>query len=797
MSTLAVDLTMLVQQAQERPRSSIGSPLPLIFAPFPSLDTRGGFSIFRGSAAKTEISFATVVDWELFPCYHNNFESSLNSFLIGFECVAVTNSGAEDEAAIRIALRSSLSRLRDRIVELGKSVFIQSIEGNPQIMVEIDAEVEVESLTTWPQDTRGKGANITPLGVHLPEAIPIWDACSLLEAMLPCRHGLFGSAKGSGGLKGWRLRQQLLMEAALVMDLVPILVQAIGERGYGSSGSFLLTNIQDVFEWVLGQQMKESGRSQSLLQSLEALLQQTVTTHILPCLVDRAAFDRRDGGLLSQEQPPAALAMAFRELLILSTATHNLTTALYERKMNSLLDEEYLLSRTDLETVILARDVASHSVVELYLFTRRTALMCEMINLHRLLTMESTFSCGTSGLHANVPSASDVLTRVPLPECLRVDLTMADALLQRLTPQPNSALTSQDLLKLPIDILNAYINGLLVARAYDGLSLQQVRLNVNDVLMHARRVMLYSLLHNIILLHGDAADATNSQWNPFAMSFMSQLASALQIQIVEVELVLALVLIDLGKTVEIAVQYIVLSSAAIALLLDGAANDKELKQSLFFTLVLRLLRTKYPSAGRQLLASLDVYYKHLPFVQSMEVVLALLCTIPEVNEWRLVWQEARGRIAFIPRPSEALQTTIKMTRFISQWCILHGQFALLLQQELTLPEIESVLGFLRDRSAGEIHIGQVLSPTIDALVGFLLKHHRGEEAMMVHNIHVQEVRRHHHHLPAVAEASLKDRETLLAAYESKVMAIPAHDYDMIMNLQRSAQIVNSLRLLSK
>lgn len=789
MSVLAVDLTTLAQQAQEHPRNSISSPFPLIFAPFPSPNSRGGFSIFRGSATKPEISFVTIVDWELFTCHRNNFESNLNSLLIRFECVAVINAGTEDESAIRVALHSSLSRLQDRMVEFGKGLFIQSIEGNPQIMIDIDAEVEIESLTAWPQETRGKNASTTPLGLHLPETLPIWDACFMLEAILPCRHGLFSSVKKEGGLKGWRVRQQLLMEGALVLDMVPTLVQAIGERGYGSSGSFLLTNIQDVFEWVLGQKMNEPGRSPSLLQSLEALFQQTVTTKILPCLEGRTAFDQRS---LSQ-QPLAALVMTFRELLILSTATHNLTAALYERKMNSLLDEEYLLTRTDLEKVILARDVASHSVVELYLFKRRTALICEMVNLHRLLTLDSAFALATSGLNVSTQSSSDQ-SRVPLPECLCVDLTMAEALLQRLTPQPNGVLHAEDLLKLPVDVLAAYINGLLVARAYDGLSLQQVRLNVNEVLMHARRVMLYSLLHNMVVLHNDA---TNEQWNPFSVALLSQFASALQIPLVEVELVLALVLIDLGKGVEIAVQYLTTSSSAVALLLCGAVNDDELRQSLYFSLVLRLLRTNYSAAGRQLLVSLDVYCKHLPFVQSMEVVLTLLCGIPEVNDWRLVWQEARGRIAFIPRPSEALRTTKEMTRFLCQWCILYGQFAVFLQQELTLPEIESILGFLRDRATGDIHAGQVLSPTVDALIGFLLKHHRGEEAKIVHKIHMEEIRCRHHHLPAVAEASLKDRETLLAAYESKVRPIPASDYDMIMNLQRSAEIVKKLQLLSK
>jgi len=53
MSVLAVDLTTLAQQAQEHPRNSISSPFPLIFAPFPSPNSRGGFSIFRGSATKS------------------------------------------------------------------------------------------------------------------------------------------------------------------------------------------------------------------------------------------------------------------------------------------------------------------------------------------------------------------------------------------------------------------------------------------------------------------------------------------------------------------------------------------------------------------------------------------------------------------------------------------------------------------------------------------------------------------------------------------------------------------------
>lgn len=213
------------------------------------------------------------------------------------------------------------------------------------------------------------------------EKLTLWEAVQLAQTHLVARHASLApshtnnnnNSSNSHLLSSARYRQRVVMDAAMATHRHTTLLTAVAQRQPGANPivgftyvPYAVENIQHVFEWALGED------ADSVQSTLTTQLQSLMTDDLPALLVHTPCKT----ALFAHHEPSRLVHVAhtFTQAMTMAQTLESVTETLFHRKLQTL-SEEHLLRGEVMhapQTVMLARDLASHSVAQLLCYRRLT-----------------------------------------------------------------------------------------------------------------------------------------------------------------------------------------------------------------------------------------------------------------------------------------------------------------------------------------------------------------------------------------------------------------------------------------
>lgn len=600
----------------------------------PAAQSSSALSLFRSSTAEKPLQLAACVlqAAHVFPVLSHSTNTAgdiiLSTDHVHFLCHALSYPVDAEKEPTRYVIEhtTAYDQLAHKMsAELGPTVFSRLLTDDflhaattnshltgSVLHSQLEACIHMQSFGAFSGIALSAATQELQVGRTLGEPLSLWELCSVLQAYLPSRaHSFLSQSPPQWTLKR---RQQQLLEASLVTNTVDLVVQAIHDqatdlliRGGGFAAPFTLSNIQDVFAWVLGEESEGTLSGCTSLQTgLSRDLAQLMHEQLVPFLLSSSS--------LSAAQR-VHVQSSIRETSIVSQALRQLSEALYQRKLHSLHEEQLLhghqrqqrlaggVDSSDATNVVYAGDLASHSTAALQLSVATSKWQAQFVAVCALLrtqTVAAFDKCDLTALAQGVistrlqnvasvveshnvllPSQDLQLVHAPLLiDCLRALMSVhgpvatveenvsaetsqlqlafqqvlqSTDVLQLLSdssqPDANRIAVVADVLLAPWHLLDTYRRYLLATQAYDGLRLDAFVGLLQREVVACTRFVLYLVVQVYLFSYRSAGSTSTSEHaDVYNLPFFSQLQQAFEVEIEEVQLAITLVLLDIDHT---------------------------------------------------------------------------------------------------------------------------------------------------------------------------------------------------------------------------------------------------------